>query len=235
MECALCLEAVSAELDGELGDAESVAMREHLARCSTCRSKALGLNSQHRALRVRMAVAAPDLSEEILASAHLHSRRRWERVAAAMFAAVAAAGVVAVLVLDLGRVQNKELTELEILDVHASTGRKGGVAEAYFYVSNPGKEIALVRVTTPIAERAELHVTSELHNVLAMIELSSVGVPGGGAARLSPGGTHVMLVGLLADIKAGDQFPIRLHLDDNSTVVIDATAIDGLSAMAISN
>lgn len=232
MKCDVCLEAMSAELDGELGDAEGHEMRAHVAGCTSCAGTVVALGLQHRLLRVRMAEAVPDLTEAILASAGERPRRFWSGVAIATSVAAAVVVATAVVTADQEGSQNSQAVGIEVHGAHASIGREGGVAEAYLYVSNPGEGVALESVSSPVAERAELHATRTHGDVHTMIELTSLGVPSGGATRLSPGGTHIMLVGLHTDIHSGDQIPITLHLSDDSVVEIVATALDDLSSEA---
>lgn len=225
MECAVCLDAVSAELDGELDDGERVEMDAHLAICALCRSTAGALRQQHRSLRLRMAEPAPDLSDVILASVPPRSAHRWSSVVVASVAAIAVTAGTGLIVAQSGGNESVPSVGIEVHDARVSTGRAGGVAEVYFYMSNPGSEAVVVDVTTPVADKAELHATEEHGRVSTMIRLAEVGVPGSGAALLSPGGTHVMLVGLKSDVVPGDKVPVTLHLSDDTAIEIAATAL----------
>lgn len=230
MNCAACLEALSADLDNESGDAERHEMRAHLTECSACADAAAALGIQHRLLRVRTAEAVPDLTREIMASAYARPSRAWGR--AAIPTSVAAALVIGTVVVgaDPEGSEHSHAGEIEVHGAHASVGRQGGVAEAYLYLSNPGGGVSLVSVTSPVAERAELHATRTHGGVHVMIELPALQVPGAGATQLEPGGTHIMLVGLHSDIHEGDQIPITLYLSDASVVEVVATALNDLSS-----
>jgi predicted anti-sigma-YlaC factor YlaD len=86
MDCAGANEAMSADLDHELGDLESRALAAHLAGCASCRASHRALLELHRAVRVRPADDVPDLVGPIMAAVELHVERRrhdleWSRYA----------------------------------------------------------------------------------------------------------------------------------------------------------
>ncbi|SDJ49786.1 Predicted anti-sigma-YlaC factor YlaD, contains Zn-finger domain [Actinokineospora alba] len=74
-----CREAVSARLDGEGEPAPAEATDRHLAECAACRQWQAGVVALARSLRVREAVAVPDLTDAILAAAPA-ATRVWPRV-----------------------------------------------------------------------------------------------------------------------------------------------------------
>jgi predicted anti-sigma-YlaC factor YlaD len=68
MRCDLAHEALSARLDGELGELEDAALDHHLETCTGCRAHARALAGLHRSLRVREAEPVPDLTRQIMAA-----------------------------------------------------------------------------------------------------------------------------------------------------------------------
>jgi len=84
------------------------------------------------------------------------------------------------------------------------------VGVAYFTIRNAGKSDRLLRVSSPVAKRAELHVSSMKDGVMRMEGLSSVDIGGGAPTSFEPSGKHVMLVGLKRALKEGDAFPLVL-------------------------
>jgi copper(I)-binding protein len=84
------------------------------------------------------------------------------------------------------------------------------VGVAYFTIRNAGKSDRLLRVSSPVAKRAELHVSAMKDGVMKMQGLSSVDVGSGAPVAFEPSGRHVMLVGLRQPLKEGDVFPLTL-------------------------
>jgi predicted anti-sigma-YlaC factor YlaD len=88
MQCSQAYELLSAELDGELNGLEELALTEHLSTCRSCQAERINLRALHRSVRVRPAVAVPDLTATILAKAHppRPGRGHWVRQALAVVA-----------------------------------------------------------------------------------------------------------------------------------------------------
>jgi len=49
-----------------------------------------------------------------------------------------------------------------------------------------------------------------------------VKIPGGGSIQFAPGGYHVMIVGLAAELKAGDQVVLQLSFENAGVVKVTA-------------
>ncbi|MDD9981932.1 MAG: copper chaperone PCu(A)C [Gammaproteobacteria bacterium] len=91
---------------------------------------------------------------------------------------------------------------------------------AYFRVENGGSEtVRIVSVSTPIADRAELHVHETDGGVRKMRHLHEVEVPAGGEVSFEPGGLHVMLIGL-KPLVDGESFPLILGFDEAGTIEV---------------
>lgn len=90
---------------------------------------------------------------------------------------------------------------------------------AYLVIQNQGADAdALVSVSTPIAEKAELHTHVMLGEVMKMQQVNSVGIPAGGEASFAPGGNHVMLFGLKKPLVADEFFPLTLVFEKAGAV-----------------
>jgi periplasmic copper chaperone A len=68
----------------------------------------------------------------------------------------------------------------------------------------------LVAVTTPVAERAELHQMSMQGDMMKMQEVSAIELAAGKKVELASGGYHIMLMGLKQQMKEGDKVPLTL-------------------------
>ena len=92
---------------------------------------------------------------------------------------------------------------------------------AYFRVENGGREtVRIVSVSTPIADRAELHAHETDGGVMKMRHVHSVEVPAGGSVSFEPGGLHVMLIGLKQPLVGGESFPLTLGFDEAGTIEV---------------
>jgi copper(I)-binding protein len=92
--------------------------------------------------------------------------------------------------------------------VYARIANRGAVADR------------LDAASAPVARVTELHrsmATGATMNgmamggVMSMVPVRALIVPAHGTLVLSPGGNHLMLIGLRGDLRAGRSFPLRLH------------------------
>lgn len=103
-------------------------------------------------------------------------------------------------------------------------GQTGGAA--YLTIINTGSEAErLLGVSTPRAAMAMLHSSSERGGVMSMRMASDVAIPGGATVTLAPLGTHVMLTGLTAPLKAGERVPLTLRFARAGERQIDAAVL----------
>lgn len=105
----------------------------------------------------------------------------------------------------------------------------------YLTVANTGKAAdALIKVESPLAAKVEMHSSSMAGGMMSMKMEARVAVPGGGKAAFTPGGYHLMLIGLTKTTKAGDQIPATLtfasgaRLKTTFVVGMDAPAMNGM-------
>ena len=118
----------------------------------------------------------------------------------------------------------------ESLTATATTGA------AYLSVMNHGAaEDAIIAVSTPAAEHASLHETTMENDVAKMNEVPRLVVPAGATIDLAPAGTHIMLTGLKAPLKAGETVPLILTFEKAGEVKVDAAVVDGKSLPAAHN
>jgi periplasmic copper chaperone A len=68
----------------------------------------------------------------------------------------------------------------------------------------------LVGAATPVAQSAELHEMEMAGMVMKMRPLAGVTIPAGRPVVFSPGGKHIMLMGLKAPLRPGETFPLTL-------------------------
>ena len=93
---------------------------------------------------------------------------------------------------------------------------------AYMVITTSGAAPdQLIGASTPIAEKAELHTHLMEGDVMRMRAVKAIEVNPGEPVTLKPGGLHVMLMGLKAPLKEGEQFPLTLTFEKAGSVTID--------------
>jgi copper(I)-binding protein len=99
----------------------------------------------------------------------------------------------------------------------------GSNSAAYMLITNNGSvPDRLIRAESDIAHSTELHKSENVDGVMSMRPVDAVDIPAGGTAELKPGSFHIMLVGLMRDLNAGEQIPITLVFENAGKITIDA-------------
>ena len=89
------------------------------------------------------------------------------------------------------------------------------VGAIYFSITNTGpKADRLLSVSTPAADKVELHESRTVHGVVEMRAVAAVECPPGATVKSEPGGLHVMLIGLTQPLRAGTEIPVLLQFRD---------------------
>ena len=79
----------------------------------------------------------------------------------------------------------------------------------------------LTAASTPVAARADLHMTERDGDVVRMRRMESVAIPAGEAVAFSPGASHIMLSGLKAPLREGDRVLLTLEFETAGAVTIE--------------
>jgi copper(I)-binding protein len=106
---------------------------------------------------------------------------------------------------------------------------------AYLTIISPTTD-RLTAASSPVAKKAELHTMSMEGGVMRMRPLTAIDIPAGQTVTLSPGGTHIMLLGLIQPLREGQSFPLTLSFDQAGprqvTVVIEKAGAIGPGGQA---
>jgi copper(I)-binding protein len=79
----------------------------------------------------------------------------------------------------------------------------------------------LIGGRTPIASRVQVHQTIQDSGVMGMIAVpGGLQLPPGKKVTLAPGGYHLMLTGLSAQLRPGTGFPLTLHFASEPPVTV---------------
>jgi copper(I)-binding protein len=104
--------------------------------------------------------------------------------------------------------------------VRATVGAKDtSMTAAFMSLTNPGNaDIKLTSATSPAAGTVQLHQMAMKDGKMVMQEKAGgINVPATSHTHLSPGGDHVMLMGLKRPLKPGDEVPITLEFSDGTS------------------
>lgn len=98
---------------------------------------------------------------------------------------------------------------------------------AYLVINNDSnKALELVGVTTPVADKVELHEVVTTKGVAKMQEVKVIKLAPKTGTELKPGGMHLMLIGLKETLKPGAVVPVTLTFGDETSAVVDMTVRD---------
>lgn len=97
---------------------------------------------------------------------------------------------------------------------------------AYMTLTN-GSDTAdrLVAVSSDVAEAVELHQSTMEGGTMSMEQVDGVDIPAGGQATLEPGGFHVMLIDVTADLAEGDTVQLTLSFDNAEDQTVTAEVV----------
>lgn len=104
-----------------------------------------------------------------------------------------------------------------------------GMTAAFGMLSNAtDDEITIVSATTEVAEAVELHETVvDESGATKMREVEGgFTIPAAGSLDLEPGGNHLMLMGLIGSVEAGEEVSFTLTFADDTTMSFTAPVKD---------
>jgi copper(I)-binding protein len=129
------------------------------------------------------------------------------------------------LVADAALAQQYTLHDLRIDHPFARATPPGAQSgSVYATIENRGtSKDRLVRVASPAAASVELHSMTMDGNVMRMRAIGGLDIEPGAKVTLGSAGYHVMLVGLVRPLVAGDRIPVTLTFQKAGAV--DVTAV----------
>lgn len=105
-------------------------------------------------------------------------------------------------------------SEVTIKDAWVRATVPQQMATGAFFQIKSSKNVRLVSVKTPVAGIAEIHEMKMENNVMKMRAMDYLDLPAGKMVELKPGGFHLMLMELKAQIKPGATVPLTLVVED---------------------
>ena len=136
--------------------------------------------------------------------------KRFMRAASAALLALSALGAV--------QAHGGRAGDVEITHPFAVPTPPGAVNGAAYIATleNTGKQPdRLLRISTPIAQRAEIHTMAvDAGGVMRMREVGEIALAPGVPVKMRPGeGMHFMLIGLKQPLKEGDSFALTMEFE----------------------
>ena len=117
---------------------------------------------------------------------------------------------------------------VEAHDFWARAALKDGTSAAYMLLHNHGTEDdALVGASSDLASAVELHLSKMgADGTMQMIPQESIALPAGGEVELKPGSYHIMMIGLVKDLKVGDNITLTLHFEKHEDITLTVPVME---------
>ena len=132
----------------------------------------------------------------------------------------------------LAACQSSKITTgvLDVQNAWARPAASGDNGAIYFIIENgTAEDDALLSGQSDVAAAVEMHQSQMEGDHMSMHQQDQIALPAGGAVEFSPGGFHIMLVGLRRDLKAGQTFDITLVFDRAGEKKITVTVRDDVN------
>ena len=102
----------------------------------------------------------------------------------------------------------------------------------YCKIQNHGGADRLVGARSSAARTAEIHAGVAQNGVVEMRRVDAMPLDAGAAVELSPGGAHVMLVGLAAPLVPGAKIELTLVFATAGVVTVEVPVVDARASSA---
>jgi copper(I)-binding protein len=103
-----------------------------------------------------------------------------------------------------------------------------GQVPAAVYVTIDNKGASPDRLTGAFTDRAAMamvHQNEVINGVAKMRMAGEINIPAGDRIEMVPGGTHIMLQGLRAPLKTGDDFDLVLHFRESGDKTVKVMVV----------
>jgi hypothetical protein len=119
------------------------------------------------------------------------------------------------------------LAQVQVKDPWVRATVPHQTATGAFMKLESAQDARLLSASSPAAGVVEIHEMKMENDIMKMRAVPSVAIPAGKGVELKPGGYHVMLMNLKAQVKEGDIVPITLVVEGKDkkreTVEVKAT------------
>lgn len=114
--------------------------------------------------------------------------------------------------------------DVQVTNIWAQPVTADGRSAAVYMtiVAQCSQEDVLQSIAASAPQKASLHSSRAVDNVLRMTPVASVPIPCGQAVSLKPMDRHVMVVGLQKPVGIGDRLSLTLHFKNAGDVPVEA-------------
>ena len=96
------------------------------------------------------------------------------------------------------------------------------VMAGYMKINNlSNKDIQINSVTSDAFKRVEIHLSEMNNGMMRMIKQENLNIKAKGFTELKPGGLHMMLIGKLKPLKAGDVIAVTLNFSTGEKINVN--------------
>ncbi len=130
--------------------------------------------------------------------------------------------VAALAVVALSACGRSQTPTVSVRDAWSPAAPPGATVVAIYGELVANRDDVLVRIATPVADKAELHATSEENGMMKMRPVERLELKAQTPVQLAPGGMHIMLVGMRESFAAGAQIPVTFEFEHAGTIAVNA-------------
>lgn len=92
-------------------------------------------------------------------------------------------------------------------------------------INHSDHERYIVDVESNAADTVEVHVSEMQGDTMKMYRVEQIAIPAHGQATLTPGGYHIMMIGLTKPLAAGDQVTFTLVMKNGERIAMQAPVL----------
>jgi periplasmic copper chaperone A len=112
---------------------------------------------------------------------------------------------------------------IQIENAWSRAAMPGRIGVVYMTIVDRGAGDRLTGISSPVAQKAELHESFSEAGVSKMRPVPSLELDQGKSVALAPGGYHIMLMDLKRPLHQGDTFPVTLTFANAGQVTVQVT------------
>ena len=119
-------------------------------------------------------------------------------------------------------VSEKESSMVEVKQAYIRATIPGtSISSSYMEIENKfAKPVTLLKVTSEISPRIEIHQHTMVDGMMRMRKLNSLDIKAKERVKLQPSGLHLMLFDVKKPLKAQQQVELTLNFSNNTSVTI---------------
>jgi len=112
---------------------------------------------------------------------------------------------------------------IEVSDAWARTAAEGTNSAVYFVIQNHNADAdELIGAASDLADAVEVHESKMDGDVMMMQHVDSVTLEPSTKVEFTPGGLHVMFIGIKQDFNAGNEIEVTLQFKNSPDLTIKA-------------